>query len=472
MIKKPVLSFMNIQKIVMITLVVLMSISSIPLNTSADENTQHSMYDLLIICPDTFEDLLNPLVNHKNEMGMKTNLVTLSTVYDQMYWLGRDNPEKIKYFIKHAYDHWNIHYVLLVGDFKKMPIRYVYNNEPWEGYYEPRYISELYYADLYDSTGQFSDWNSNNNDLFGEWTGSEAQDKDIDLYPDVAIGRLACRNKGEVKTMVRKIIHYETHTYNQDWFNRFVVVAGDTYPPGDYPFDTTPIEGEENTLRAIENMSGFDPVKLWVSTGAFTGPLDVIKTMNKGCGFMFFDGHASPIAWGTHQAYAEEDDPLIWGLKNYHMNFLMNGYKLPIVVAPACHNGQFDIQPIKLLHRFLGEPINYGEWGLECWAWKLASNPFGGSIATISNTGLGMSKEDKQSMEGAGDFMDPQFFVEYGNERHEYLGDVWMQSVSNYIDAFPVDWDQPEGSDAAIDAKTPQEWTLLGDPSLRIGGYP
>jgi hypothetical protein len=187
---------------------------------------------------------------------------------------------------------------------------------------------------------------------------------------------------------------------------------------------------------------------------------------------MYFDGHASPIAWGTHLPNADENDPLIWGLKNYHINFLMNGYKLPIVVAPACHNGQFDIQPIKLLHRLLGDPINYGEWGLECWSWKLTSHPLGGAIASISNTGLGMSKEDKISMEGAGDFMDIQFFIEYGNERHTFLGDVWMHSVSNYIEKYPVDWNQPEGSDAAIDAKTPQQWTLFGDPSLHIGGYP
>jgi hypothetical protein len=154
------------------------------------------------------------------------------------------------------------------------------------------------------------------------------------------------------------------------------------------------------------------------------------------------------------------------------MNFLLNKNKLPIVVAAACHNGQFDIQPINLLKKMLGEPVSYGTWGLECWAWKLTSQPFGGSIATISNTGFGMSKEDKDSMEGAGDFMDMQFFVEYGNNKQDYLGDVWMASISNYINEFPIDWNDPAGSDSAYDAKTPQEWTLFGDPSLRIGGYP
>ena len=249
-------------------------------------------YDLLIISPDIFIDELEPLVLHKNAMGLQTKLVSLSKVYDEMFWNGRDNQEKIKYFIYQAYKNWHITYVLLIGDFRKMPIRYVYNNEPSE-YDEPRYISELYYADIIDAEGKFSSWNSNNNDYFGEWIGSNAQDKDIDLRPDVYIGRLACRNRNEVSIMVQKIIHYEQETWNQEWFHRFVVVAGDTYPPGQYPFDTTPFEGEENTLFAIENMTGFDVIKLWTSTGAFTGPKDVINVINRGCGIMFFDGQGA-----------------------------------------------------------------------------------------------------------------------------------------------------------------------------------
>jgi peptidase C25-like protein len=428
-------------------------------------------YDLLIITPDIFEDELESLVVHKNSMGLRTKLVTLSKVYDEMFWNGRDNQEKIKYFIYQAYTNWHITYVLLIGDYRKMPIRYVYNNEPSE-YDESRYISELYYADIVDAKGKFSSWNSNNNEYFGEWIGSKAQDYNIDLRPDVYVGRLACRNNNEVSIMVRKIIHYEKETSNQEWFNRFVVVAGDTYPPGQYPFDTAPYEGEENTLNAIENMTGFDVIKLWASTGAFTGPKDVISVINKGCGIMFFDGHASPIAWGTHPPEIEKNGTWIWGLKNYHIPLLHNGYKLPVIVAGACHNAQFDVTPFNLLKVFEGKTIHPGEWALECWAWKLVSQSHGGAIAVFSNTGLGMSKEDKVSQEGAGDYMDLQFFVEYGTNNSQYLGEIWAKAINRYINQFPVDWNNPAGSDAAYDAKTVQQWTLLGDPSLLVGGYP
>jgi hypothetical protein len=215
-------------------------------------------------------------------------------------------------------------------------------------------------------------------------------------------------------------------------------------------------------------MTGFNIEKLWVSDGSFTGPKDVIKTISRGCGIMLFDGHASPLAWGTHPQNSEE---FIYGLKLQHMWRLSNGYKLPVVVAGACHNAQFDVTPLNLLDDF-GLSLSHGTFPVECWAWKLTSKPFGGSIATISNTGLGMSKEDKDSMEGAGDFMDLQFFYIYGNDYSDILGEIWGAAIDRYLDHFPVDWSTPAAGDYAIDAKTVQEWVLLGDPSLKIGGYP
>lgn len=436
------------------------------LNTEGEGD---SVYDLLIVSPNYFADALKPLLCHKNNMGISAKLVTLEEVYAQGFW-GRDNPEKIKYFIKDALDNWGIKYVLLVGDYKKMPVRYVYNDEPWSSYPEPCFISELYYADIYDSDGNFSSWDTNRNGIYGEWKGNTSQDYDIDLHPDVYVGRLACRNLFEVKIVVNKIINYEKNTYDKEWFKRFVVVAGDDYPPGSYDFDTSDFEGELESLKAIENMTGFEPVKLWTSTGNFTGPKDVIKEFYKGAGFFMFIGHASPMSWATHPPEIEKNGTWVDGLKNHHIPLLWNGYKLPVVVAGACHNAQFDITPLNLLKDFL-HSIGHMTYGLECWGWKLTSKAFGGSIATIGNTGLGMSKEDKESGEGAGDYLNLQFFYEYGTNGTSILGEVWGKSIDRYLDAYPIEWDTKSAWDYAYDAKTVQQWTLLGDPSLKIGGY-
>lgn len=54
------------------------------------EETDTNIYDLLIIAPKEFVNSLKPLVYHKNSFGVKTNLVSLSDVYDETFWFGRD----------------------------------------------------------------------------------------------------------------------------------------------------------------------------------------------------------------------------------------------------------------------------------------------------------------------------------------------------------------------------------------------
>ena len=427
-----------------------------------------SDYDLLIITPDEFSNTLQPLKKHKEKFGVKTSIVSLSYIYADIVD-GHDNPEKIKLFIKKTFEESGIKYVLLVGNFRKMPIRYVYNDEPYEYFPEPYFISELYYSDIYDENGNFSSWDSNDNGIFGEWKDDEAQDKDIDLYPDVYVGRIACRNRLEVRIMVNKIINYETKTYGSDWFNKILAIAGDTYPPGSYDFPTPDFEGEENAKTAISYMVGFENTTLFTSDNTLTGPADVIREINSGYGFLFFDGHGNPMLWGTHPP----NDIVNWtdGLTLIKMGYLNNKNMLPICLVGGCHNNQFDTNIFNLIGDFYWAYAT-GIWTPECWGWKLTRMLRGGSIATIGNTALGMTKEDKVSQEGASDYLDSQLFYEYGTNGTDILGEAWGKAITNYIDKYPIDWNQNSTSDSAIDAKTVQQWVLLGDPSLKIGGYP
>jgi hypothetical protein len=314
-------------------------------NSSIDD----SICDLLIITPTIFKKALEPLKEHKNNHGIRTNIVTLDQIYHDI-WYGRDNPEKIKLFIKKAFDETQIKYVLLVGNFRKLPVRYVNNADINSN--EPYFISELYYADIIDKNGSFSSWDTNNNGVYGEWNGNKAQDKDIDLYPDVCVGRLACRNIIEVKIMVNKIITYETNTYGKEWFNRIVGVAGDTYPQGSYPFPTADFEGEENVNIRISYMPGFENTTLFTSDGTLTGSKDVIREVNKGCGFLLFDGHGNPSVWSTHPP----NDKSVWidGLSTKTMSKLKNDNMLPICVVGGCHNLEFNVNIFRILNQSWG----------------------------------------------------------------------------------------------------------------------
>jgi len=426
-------------------------------------NGGNSIYDLLIIAPEKFTSALQPLVVHKNDVAeVSTILVTTSEIYDGDYFPveGRDEPEKIKYFIKNAYDEWGIKYVLLVGDFRCMPIRYIHNEDLIAGYPEPEFISDYYYADIYDENGNFSSWDTDNDKIFGEWYyGEVAEDQPIDLYPDVCVGRLACRNKIEVKAVVNKIIAYETSTYDKSWFKKIIGVSGDSYPgkPG--------IEGEENVLRIFKNFSDdWTKISLFTSDDSFSGVWDVIRAVNKGAGLLYMEGHASPFTWGTNKP----GGGMVHGPNLITMSFMMNGKKLPVLVTTGCHNFQFDVNFWKIFE----DPSGWMTWLPECWGWKFTRMTQGGSIASIGTTGLGYSKEDKASGEGCSDFLNQQIFYEYANASStDILGELWAKSLSNYLDEYPIDWNAPAFNVSAIDAKTVQQWVLFGDPSLKIGGY-
>ncbi|UCF13446.1 MAG: hypothetical protein JSW06_04100 [Thermoplasmatales archaeon] len=173
----------------------------------------NSIYDLVIITPKTFSDDLQKLVDHKNNHNVPTTLKITGDIYKE--YSGVDRPEQIKYFIKYAKETWNITYVLLVGGLKSLlwgnprddknqgtkdwhlPVRYS-NLKENEEIYDPGFISDLYYADIYDGEGNFSNWDSNEDGIFAKWSGL-GDDKDtINFYPDVYVGRLACRNNFEV----------------------------------------------------------------------------------------------------------------------------------------------------------------------------------------------------------------------------------------------------------------------------------
>ncbi|RLF29382.1 MAG: hypothetical protein DRN05_01900 [Thermoplasmata archaeon] len=431
------------------------------------ENDNSSIYQLLVIAPSRFKKALQPLILHKNRMGVSSRLVTLDEVYDQMYWKGRDDAEKIKYFIKTAVEEWGVKYVLLVGGMKGqwgkwyVPVRYVHMDDGWED----KFITDLYYADIYDSNGNFSTWDSDNDGIFGEWYEDKAEDEGIDLYPDVCVGRLPCRNVFEVKIVVKKIIDYETKTFGKDWFGDMLVVAGDTYPESQNP-NWTGYEGEYYAERALENMTGFNPVRLYASDGSFSKQSDVIKALSKGCGFVYFVGHGNPTTWGNHPPNSTS---FITGLKVWSMYRLRNHGRFPVCVVSGCHNCQFDVSIL----RFFNKTGRYrGEATPECWGWWLTRKIGGGAIATIGCTALGYTKEDKISFDGGLNWLEVEFFRSYGQKHIHVLGETWAEAVSSYIDTFPIDWNSSAKNDSFIDAKVVESWNIIGDPSLMIGGYP
>ena len=403
--------------------------------TFADE------YDLVVIAPSEFLEELQPLVDHKNSYGLMTTLNTTEDIYAS--YPGRDEAEQIKYFIKDAIETLGVSYVLLIGGVYKLPIR-TSHVRLWYG--GETVITDLYYADIYDENGDFCSWDSNNNNKFGE-TGKDQ----VDLYPDVLIGRLACDTIDEVHVVVDKIIHYEDETYGQEWFHNMIFIGGNTFRGWNGN------EGEEINKIIMEIMSDFEPFMIWTSKGNFN-PLVINNRINRGAGFLDYSGHGFEHGMGTYAPFGLR-------LKSYltpYIKYLKNDYKLPIIFFDACLTARLDFIFQDLLDykgywmfNILAQILNVDtSVKLPCFAWHFVKHEGGGAIATIGATRVAFGGIE----DGAGK-MAIEFFTAYDSS--EMLGQMMMKAQNAYInDVVPAD------------AFTVEEFILLGDPSLRIGGYP
>jgi hypothetical protein len=227
-------------------------------------------YDLVIVAPSVFSSELARLVEHKNNYDVATLFKSTEEIYEA--YSGVDRPEQIKYFIKDAIETWNITYVLLVGGLQSLvygsardttnhgtrdwyvPVRYSNLYDMYEdAVVEPGFLCDLYFSDIYKAGGVFDDWDSNDDGVFAARNKPDTLDDVLDLYPDVYVGRLPCRNIQEVASCVDKIIAYEQTAAGSEWFSRIVAVAGDGLHDSDYlniEWDVTGVPGGEYTIYA------------------------------------------------------------------------------------------------------------------------------------------------------------------------------------------------------------------------------
>jgi len=407
-------------------------------------------YDMVIIAPEIFSETLQQLINHKNSVGIQTFLKTTEEIYTE--YEGRDEAEQIKYFIYESAENLNIRYVLLVGDVDTMPIRKTEVNHIWTGsgsILVDDIITDLYYADIYDANGSFSSWDSNNDGVFSEFYSYNFCEKpgeievidEVDLYPDVGVGRIPCSNVDELENVINKIISYETQSFG-DWFQRVILAAEDGFPEPGY-------QCEMITDLVGEALPDFTPIKLYESLNTLKARL-VNREINNGAGLFLFFAH------GRHMAIA-----------NYHKLFikgLHNGDKLPVAFIAGCLTGQLDASLHELLKEFgvlkldrLLQFLHINTKKLQtCIAWEFLKHENGGSIATFSSTRKGnLVPNDPAS--GFGGLLITKVFESY--EPNIVLSDMYKNAVISYID------------ESWKDYATLQMFILLGDPSLKIGGY-
>ncbi|HEC89901.1 MAG TPA: hypothetical protein ENI44_04900, partial [Thermoplasmatales archaeon] len=451
-------------------------------NPPKESSFAENQYDLLIITNEKFLPYLEPLVEHKNRVGIKTTVETVQDIYPN--YNGRDDAEDVKLAIADAIKNWGIKYVLLFGGHKGqteewwVPVRYSNNFDGAYSHsgipYDPKYLSDLYFADVYkyeNGNVVFEDWDSNGNGIFAEWSNFVGKKDIIDYHPDVYVGRIPVRYSWEAEIVVDKIITYET-TASASWFKDAVVCSGDTFPPSRGA--SKPIyEGELEVSETADYLesAGFNVERLFTSTGTFSSREDLQMAVNAGCGFVHVAGHGSPSVWGNFLPDAQTEEEFVTGFSIMNIHKFTTGYMLPVIVIGGCHNAQFNVTIQEIIDN---RGINYSRYPFEGYlpcdtaSWWLLQKG-GGSIGSIGNTALGYGYIDEYSTYGLGGWIEPRFFYEYAVAGLRHLGELHGQAITDYVNMEgPYLGDVNEDQ---IDRKTIEEWALLGDPSLKLGGY-
>jgi hypothetical protein len=390
-------------------------------------------YDMVIITPEEFFEDMQPLVNYRNDCFIETICVTNEEIYNGEYFPanGRDNAEKIKYFIKDAIENWNITYILLGGGINKVPARASYVQDGME----INFNSDLYFADIYDSNGDFCSWDSNGNDLFGEYN-YEGRTDIVDLYPDVCLGRLNFRDIDEIDGVINKIITYEsTGAVMEDWFTDFIIIGGDTFDD----FQNV-LEGEYLNQNALSYMSDFSEEKIWASTGKLKYAINIDSAVENGSGFLYMTGHGTHDNWVTHPPGDFDTWWPLTGYFHFRVELLKNQELLPVVVIGGCSNCQFSSK--------------------NCFGWSWVKNPDGGGIASYGYSALGWGIPGYGCTDGLTGGMEMSAFKAYGSLEAKSTGDLWVKALNNYLTEFGV-W-------SAHGYKCVEEFTSFSDPSHRI----
>ena len=320
-------------------------------NSSLTSLWENPNVEMLIISPNnpSFINILTPLANWKNSIGVKTIILSNYSLYQ-----GKDDAERIRNMIKDYYEKYHIRWVLLAGDTDVIPIRYVYNPDvilynsseySWDASYKP---TDFYYASLEGT------WDQDGDGIYGESAVYNANGKDeIDWTPEVYVGRFPASNALELQIMVNKTLQYESNPVNGTWMNRMLLAGGiSSYFPAEDEGRLTQFIWQNYTLgnmlftHLVRNTASFYPIDpLFPNNLSVLDHSSFTNEVNAGYSTIIIAGHADPIiindASGT--TFFTNTDAL--NTVNYNMPSLF--------YADACTTASYDMGDTSIGERMI-----------------------------------------------------------------------------------------------------------------------
>jgi hypothetical protein len=426
-----------------------------------------STSELLIVTPREFMAPMQRLAEWKTSTGIPAGLLILEEIEGMCE--GRDAPERIKRCLALYQQKNGIRYALLVGDGDRFPIRWTMADivGPTVGN-TAFYPADLYYADLYRSDGSFDDWDSNGNGYYGE-IGGEIRPgplniDDVDLDPDIAVGRVPVSTLEEAEIYAYKVTRYESLASDWDWSHRLLAISSGGYLPDDCRRQEEMLALLPAEWKILRMYSAGNPCQETLELSAE----NIIREMNNGTGLISFLGHGNMDLWAdavTVKDFAQ--------LENTEM--------LPVVFSGGCGTATFTAYPPGGPYAdAAGTHHAGGEFG-EIFT---GTPPPPAPLQTVDNLDGIMEYALTQTYNGVVVYIGAvtgaqfpamfdvnKFFFEGIVRAGPRAGDAWNYAIRKYyqVHTFEAEY---VNADWYVLADFHQMWKfmLFGDPSLRIGG--
>ncbi len=266
--------------------------------------------EYLILCHENHVDEFEALKEWKTRKGIPAAIVTVQDAY--VDYPARDNQESMRECIKDYYLNESTAWVLMTMTAPKAAIRGCYGRVSTADNEIP---CDLYFADM------DGDW-----DLDGDGIWGELSD-DVDLYPDVYVGRSTGNTGIKTALIVEKILTYEGYrTLPTDYQLDFLFMA-------EYVDDYTDMSVLKNMVDNESIPSRFDPIlKLYQDDGTLTHAA-AMAALNAGQGLINHAGHGnvSILSIGDGGTLTTND-----------MESLTNAPRYSIFYTLACLPAAFD----------------------------------------------------------------------------------------------------------------------------------
>ncbi len=262
-------------------------------------------YEYVVITIPEFAGVFQKLADWKTDKGIRAKVVT--TDFIKKNFRG-DGPGRIREFVKFAYKNWGTRWVLLGGDTEGqqgeiIPVRYARS-----GIKNTDIPSDLYYAAL------DGNWNGNGNRIYGEFNDN------VDLTPEVFIGRASVDTAEEASNFVEKVLNYEKRP-PKNWVKKSVLCGAEL---DEFTFAERGAE-----ILAKESLKGFKLKKFYHLRGSdaekFKTGLDTFNPH-----IVYVGAHGNQQLFGFRKQFTNE-----------HADSLKNAFPF-IYTSISCLTNYFD----------------------------------------------------------------------------------------------------------------------------------